>query len=230
VAFDLKAWREKHKVSDEAAADIEAAITEAESKVAQARQESISGRKGLKEKLDGATARVAALEDWAGIEAGADLEGLPAPKGNADAVRQFEAKLRRAEREREDAIKARDELDGKYRTSRMQAAIGSALDGHDFIARDVAEMLVSRHAVWEGDELFYKSDDGKLMPLKDGAAVIAKTRPELLKSQGAGGAGFKGSSAGGGGAGGKAQMKRAEFETLDPAAKLKAASEMTIVD
>lgn len=73
---------------------------------------------------------------------------------------------------------------------------------------------------WEGDEIFFKSDDGKLIPVKDGVAGIAKTRPELLKPTGTGGAGVRQANAGG--AGGKT-MTRAEFEALPPAQRVEQA-------
>ena len=40
--------------------------------------------------------------------------------------------------------------------------------GHEFIARDVVETFVSNRLTWEGDDLLFKTDDGKLVPVKDG--------------------------------------------------------------
>jgi hypothetical protein len=182
-----------------------------------ARKESIDGRKGLKAKLDAATARVSELEDWAGIDAGANVADLPPPKGAADAAKQFEAKLKRAERERDDAFKARDEVAAKFRSNAQRVAIAEALNAHEFADRDIAETFISRFVEWNDDALVFKGEDGRILSLKDGVASVVKTKPALLKSQGTGGAGFQGSGAGGGG---PQTMTRAEFEALPPAKRV----------
>jgi hypothetical protein len=89
------------------------------------------------------------------------------------------------------------------------------------VARDLVETFVSQRLTWEGDDLLFKSDDGKLIPLKDGVTGIAKTRPELLKPTGTGGAGVRQSNAGGGG--GAKTMTRAEFEAMPPAQRVEVA-------
>ena len=66
------------------------------------------------------------------------------------------------------------------------------------MARDIVESYIGQRLVWEGDELMFKADDGKLVGLKDGVAGVAKARPELLKPTGAGGAGVRSGNAGGG--------------------------------
>ncbi len=168
-------------------------------------------------KLDAATARVSELEDWAGIEAGASIADLQAPKGAADAVKQFEAKLKRAERERDDAMKARDEINTKFRSNAQRVAITEALNAHDFADRDVAETYISRFVEWNEDALVFKSEDGRILNLKDGVAAVVKTKPALLKSQGTGGAGFQG--AGAGSNGGSKTMTRAEWDATDHVAR-----------
>ena len=218
----------KEKLGDEMFAELKTFVDDLTGQRDTARKESIDGRKTLKAKADSAIARVAELEDWAGIEAGADLAALPAPKGQADAARQFEARLKRAERERDDAAKERDEAFARYRTSQQRATVAEAIGAHDFIDRELVEAYVGTRVVWENDELLFKADDGKLVPVKDGVAGFAKSKPAILKSQGTGGAGFN-ASAGRNGAQ-KAQITRAEFEALDPAARAKAAADMLIVD
>lgn len=185
-----------------------------------ARNESITGRKGLKAKLDAAEATQAALLEKLGLSSAEELDGLPDIKGMADAAKQLDARIKRAERERDDSKKAADEANGKFRGSLQKAAIAEALSGHDFVARDILETHINQRLQWEGDEIFFKSDDGKLIPVKDGVAGIAKTRPELLKPTGTGGAGVRQANAGGGG--GKT-MTRAEFEALPPAQRVEQA-------
>lgn len=168
-----------------------------------ARKESIDGRKGKDQKIKDLEARLSAVAEWAGIEPDADLAALPAPKGQADAAKQYEAKLARLTRERDDALKLNGEMDGKLRGMRRDAAIAGALDGFRFKNPADVRVLIERHVQEEGDELLFKTDDGKLVPLKEGAAWFAKTRPDYVHPADAGGAGsgFKGSGAGNGGSG-----------------------------
>jgi hypothetical protein len=186
-----------------------------------ARSESITGRKGMKDKLAKLEADQAALLEKLGLDSLDDLDGLPDAKGAADAVKQYEAKLKRLERENATLKQSADEASGKYRGSLQKAAIAEALGGHEFIARDIVETFVSNRLTWEGDDLLFKTDDGKLIPVKDGVAGIAKTRPELLKPTGTGGAGVRPNNAGSGG--GQKTMTRAEFDALAPAQRVEAA-------
>lgn len=185
-----------------------------------ARQESITGRRGMKDKLAKLEADQAALMDRLGIDSLEDLDTLPDAKGAAEAAKQYEVKLKRMERQLQDATTQRDEISGKFRGTLQRAAIAEALAGHDFVARDIVETYIGNRLAWEGDDLLFKSDDGRMIPVKDGVAGIAKARPELLKSTGTGGAGVRASNAGGGGA---KTMTRAEFEALAPAQRVEAA-------
>jgi hypothetical protein len=185
-----------------------------------ARNESITGRKGLREKLTNLETAQAALLEKLGLDSLEDLESLPDAKGAAEAAKQYEAKTKRLERQLAEATAAREQADSKYRNSLQRAAVSEALGGHEFIARDLVESFVSTRLAWEGDDLLFKADDGRLVPIKDGVAGIAKTRPELLKPTGSGGAGVRQSNAGGATA---KTMQRADFEAMQPAEKLAAA-------
>jgi hypothetical protein len=185
-----------------------------------ARQESINGRRGMKDKLAKLEADQNALMERLGIDSLEDLDLLPDAKGAAEAAKQYDAKLKRMERQLQEATTQRDEISGKFRGSLQKAAIAEALSGHEFVARDLVETFVSQRLTWEGDDLLFKSEDGRMIPVKDGIAGIAKARPELLKSTGTGGAGVRASNAGGGG---PKTMTRAEFEALAPAQRVDAA-------
>lgn len=185
-----------------------------------ARQESIAGRRGMKDKLAKLEADQSALMERLGIDSLEDLDSLPDAKGAAEAAKQYEAKLKRMERQLQEATTQRDEISGKFRGTLQRAAIAEAMAGHEFVARDLVETFVSQRLTWEGDDLLFKAEDGRMIPIKDGIAGIAKARPELLKSTGTGGAGVRASNAGGGGA---KTMTRAEFEALAPAQRVEAA-------
>ncbi|MEN9761273.1 MAG: hypothetical protein RI906_1099 [Pseudomonadota bacterium] len=185
-----------------------------------ARQESITGRRGMKDKLAKLEADQMALMERLGIDSLEDLDTLPDAKGAAEAAKQYEVKLKRMERQLQEATTQRDEIGGKFRGTLQRAAIAEALAGHDFVARDIVETYIGNRLAWEGEDLLFKSDDGRMIPVKDGVAGIAKARPELLKSTGTGGAGVRASNAGGGGA---KTMTRAEFEALAPTQRVEAA-------
>lgn len=191
----------KEKLGDETFASLQGYVNDLIGQRDAAREESINGRKKLKTDLEKAQATAAKALEKLGVENPDDLDTLPDAKGQAEALKQFETKLKRAERERDEAKQLAQDATGKFRGSLQKAAIAEALGGHKFIARDIVETYVSQRLTWEGDELLFKSDDGKLIPVKDGVAGIAKTRPELLEPTGTGGAGVRQANASGGGAG-----------------------------
>lgn len=176
-----------------------------------ARTESISGRKSIKAERDAAQALAAKAMEKLGVESAEDLDALPDAKGQAEALKQYDIKLKRAERERDDARKLADEASGKHRGSLQKAAVAEALGGHDFVARDIVETYIGQRLVWEGDDLMFKTDAGSLVSVKDGVAGVAKARPELLKPAGTGGAGARTTSAGSGGA---KTMTRSQYDTM----------------
>lgn len=165
----------------------------------EARNESISGRKGLKEQVTKLQSDQGKLLEKLGIDSVDEVANLPDTKGAAEAAKQYEAKMKRLTAERDDAVKKAEEVSGLRKGDRQKALVAEALAGHEFVARDVVETFVSARLQWEGDELFFKEESGKLISVKDGVASMAKARPELLKTTGTGGAGFRQSAGGTGG-------------------------------
>lgn len=187
-----------------------------------ARNESITGRKKLKDDLASAQALAAKALEKLGVDSADDLDALPDAKGQGEALKQFDAKVKRLERENGELAKSRDAAEGKHKTSLQRAAVADALGRHEFIARDVVETFISNRLAWEGDEIMFKTDDGKFVSVADGVAGVAKARPELLKAHGTGGAGAR--VTGAGGAAGQKTMARADFEALSPTARVEAAN------
>lgn len=210
----------KEKIGDEMFTELETFVTDLQGQRDQARNASISGRKGLKEQVSTLTTQQSDLLEKLGIESLDDLDDLDV-KGSADAAKQYEAKLKRMERERDAAVQSRDEVNGKYLDSKKSGVLAEALGAHEFVAKDVVSTFIGNRLVWEGEELLFKQDDGNLVSVKDGVSAVAKSRPELLKPTGAGGAGVRSTNAGGDG--GQISMTRAEFEALPPAKQMEAA-------
>lgn len=212
----------KEKLGDETFTELKSYVEALAGQRDEARQESISGRKGLKEKLAKLEADQAQLMEKLGIDSLEDIDNLPNPKGMAEATQQYEVKLKRMQRELQDALTQKDEVSKKWRDSLQKAAMSEALSSHEFIAKDVVETFVKNQLTWEGDELLFKTSEGKLVPIGDGVAAIAKSRPELLKPTGTGGAGVRATNAGSVAA---KTMTRAEFESMPPAQKVAAAKQ-----
>lgn len=217
--MDIEALKEA--LGDEKFAALKTYVEDLTGQRDAARQESIAGRKGLKEKLTALETAQASLLEKLGLDSLDELESLPDAKGAAEAAKQYDARIKRLERENAALKSTADEVSGKYKGSLQRAAVQEALGGHEFVARDLVESFVGQRLTWEGDDLLFKTDDGRLVPVKDGVAGIAKARPELLKPTGTGGAGVRQGNAGGN-AGAKT-MSRAEFEAMSPTAKVEAA-------
>jgi hypothetical protein len=185
----------------------------AEDKARKAANESIEGRKGKDALIQKAFEKL-------GIENPEDLDSLPDLKGQADAARQLEVALKRAQREAAEAAKARDEITAKYTGERKERAIAEAVGRQPFIDLEDARALVSARLQQEGDDLLFKGPDGALVPLADGVAWLAKTKPHLVKPSGeqTGGSGFKGSSS----KPAPKSMKRSEFDGLSGQERSKA--------
>ena len=202
--MDIEALKEK--LGDETFSKLKTYVDDLTGQRDAARNESINKRKALQTENDTLKAfRAKALEKL-GVDSDEDLDALPDAKGQAEAVKQFDAKLKRLERERDELKAAKDAADGKLRGTQQKAVIADALGRHEFVARDVVEAFVAPRLVWEGEEIMFKADDGRLVAVEDGVAGLAKTRPELLKPTGTGGAGARTAGSGGGGGSSKADL------------------------
>lgn len=197
-----------------------------EGKVQTAREESISHRKGLKTKVEDLERVNRLAFEKLGIDSADELETLPEAKGQAEALRQYETKLKRAERERDEAKATAAQLATERAAERRASAIAKVVSRHSFVDPDVATMLIEHGAVQEGDDLMFKAEGGKLVPLDEGAAWIAKTKPHLVKAQGDAGSGYRPGN-GNGGAG--KTMTRAEFDALPQQDRMAAALAKTVI-
>lgn len=222
--MDLAALKGK-TLDDSTHTELVKFVADLEGKVQQARDESISHRKGLKEKVEKAEGAVRLALDKLGIDSIDELEQLPDAKGQAEVNKQLEARAKRAERELAEARASAQKLTQERDTERRSNAIAKVVSKHAFIDPDVATMLLEHGTQAEGDQFLFKAEGGKLVPLDEGAAWIAKTKPHLVKAQGGSGSGYRPS--GNGSHGATKSMTRAEFEALDPVARAEAMREKT---
>lgn len=169
---------------------LETRATTAETKARAAAKESIDGRKAK-------DARIERMAELLGVDADADLDKIDV-KGMADAAKQVEAQLKRVTRERDEAQQAAKDIGGKYATERRDRAIAEAVSKHPFIDAEDARALISGRLTQEGDDLLFKGSDGKLVPLDDGVAWMAKAKPHLVRAAGdqGQGSGYRGTKQG----------------------------------
>jgi hypothetical protein len=186
MAFDLDKFKGK-TIDDTLLGELKAHLDEldaraatAEGKAKTAQKESIDGRKALKAERDAAFERL-------GVATMEELEALPEAKGQAEAMRQVEAKVKKLEKDLAEKAAAHDELSGKYATERRQRAIAQAVSKLDFIDPEDAVLRLERGTKEDGDALMFDAGDGKPMKLDDAAAWIAKSKPHLVKPAGGGG-------------------------------------------
>ena len=218
----------KEALGDEMFTELETHINDLTGQRDQARNESIAGRKGLKQQVATLEAAQTSLLERLGVDSLDEIEELPDVAGMAEAGKQYEAKLKRMERQLNDATSAKDAIEGKYKDSRRDSIVSRALSQHDFLAQDMVAGFVNNSLTWEGDELLFKAEDGNLVSVTDGVAGIAKSRPELLKPTSAGGAGVRSSNTRGNA--GQLTMTRADFEALPPEKQMDAAKDGVVLN
>lgn len=214
----------KEQLGDETFADLQAYITDLEGQRDSARKESINHRHSLKQKAADLeeqnrllTQQQTELFERLGVESADQLNELD-PKGQAEAAKQFEAKLKRIERELSERQDAYQKLEQKHKGTLQEAAMRQAMAGHEWIDADLVASFVTSRLVWDDDAVRYKADDGLVMDLGEGLKTLAHEKPHLLKTAGAGGSGYRGTrhekDAG------PKTKTRADFEALNPAARM----------
>lgn len=159
--------------------------------------ESINGRKALKSENERLKALNTQIMDRLGISEADELDSLPDLKGQAEAARSYEAKVKRLERELQERTESLNKISAQRRADQQAAMLAKAMQSHDWTSPKVVETYLQNSITWEDDTPFFKTDDGKLMALDEGVKLVAQTMPELLKSRGAGGSGYTGGKPGG---------------------------------
>lgn len=188
--FDLDTL--KDKLDGETLTKLRAHVDDITGQRDAARAESIDGRKKLKADLAAAQAAQAKAFEKLGIDSADELEALPAAKGQGEALKQLEVKLKRVERERDDAVSARDQISADMTAARRSAVVSQAVAAGGFHDTEAAELLLSRAIEQQDDGQFvFKTKDGKFIPPVDGAKLIATERPHLVKAPQGTGSGYR---------------------------------------
>lgn len=186
--MDISALKEK--IDEASFSELEAFIGDLTGQRDAARSESISGRKALRAEVESLRGVKQKLFERLGLDDDSDLDALPDAKGQAEASKQYEQKLKRLERDLADSQRVSSELSDKIRAATLETMLEKAISAHEWIDRDVALMLARQSVKWEDDTPFYEAD-GKMMQIGDGVKFLAGAKPHLLKQAGAGGSGFR---------------------------------------
>lgn len=126
-----------------------------------------------------------------GVTSLEEIENLPDAKGQAEASKQFEVKLKRLERDLSERNKHLEELRSKHERTLQQIALNNAMSKYDFIDGELVTSYVSNRLVQEGEQILYKSESGNVVPLEDGLALLVKSKPSLIKNQLPSGSGYR---------------------------------------
>jgi hypothetical protein len=180
----------KEKIGDESFLELTSHIADLTGQRDAARAESISGRKALKSEVETLRNTRAKLFERLGLDDDADIDALPDAKGQAEAAKQYEQKLKRVERELADALGLNKSLGEKIRSTTLESALEKAVSEFEWLDRDVAVMLAKQAIKWEDDDPYFEAD-GKLISIADGVKFLAGAKPHLLKQVGASGSGFR---------------------------------------
>lgn len=158
-------------------------------KAEKAMNESINGRKTLKAENERLKTLNAQIMDKLGIADADEVDALPDLKGQADAAKQYEAKVKRLERELAERSATLQQVSDQRRHDQQSALLAKAMQAHDWHDAEVVENFIGSRITWEDDQPLYQAD-GKLVSLDEGVKLLAQTKPALLKSRGAGGSGY----------------------------------------
>lgn len=179
----------KESLSAEAYEALEKHINDLTTQRDIAKAEIVKSKKEAKGKIAELEKNKNAIFEKLGISSDEELTVLDA-KNQTEAVKQFESKLKRLDKELSDKSKAYDELFNKYRNSLKNTAVRKAIGQHEFIDSDLIESYLEHKLEWDDDELFYKTSNGALLPLADGIKLITQEKPHLLKGKQSSGSGY----------------------------------------
>jgi len=186
----IKQLREAGKLEAEIADQLLEGVEKLDNKLSKAMSESIERRKKLKEldaQLKSEKEKTVSILEQLGMDADEDLDLdaiVKTTQGQVEQTKQLEAKLKRLEREKQAAEKARLELENKVKDSQKQQALTEALGKFEFVDADVVKRYFERDVEVTDDGVFVGD-----VPLHDAITTFANEKPHLLKAQGRPGSG-----------------------------------------
>lgn len=155
----------------------------------EARKESISGRQALKSEVEQLRTLKADLFERLGIENVEELATLPDAKGQAEAQKQYEARIKRLEKELKASQDGYAGLEGKHKATLLDAQLTKAISAHEFVDTELVTDYIKSRVKFDDGEIHFIEGD-KTLSLTEGVQLLAQTKPHLIKAQGTSGSGF----------------------------------------
>lgn len=187
----------KQKLEGEQFAALESHVNELISQRDEARREAIERRKAIKSNADASTATIAKLMEKLGIETLDELDALPAARGQAEALKQLETRLKAKDSLLTERDKAIADLMSKHRDALLANELERVMATHEFVDREVVAAFIRQHLDFVDDKPVFQSE-GQALPVTEGVAKLLEAKPTLLKSAGARGSGYNPNARGGG--------------------------------
>jgi hypothetical protein len=160
--------------------------------------ETVSKRVDLKERAEKAESAMARLMEKLGVETLEEIDSLPPAKGQAEALKQLETRLKKLDADAKAKDQALAELTAKHRQTVLDVELGKALEAYEFIDRDLVSSYLKQQLIWDDEEqALLKSEKGTPIPLAEGVTHLATSKPHLLKQPGARGSGYNPAARGG---------------------------------
>lgn len=124
-----------------------------------------------------------------GIETAEEFDSLPPAKGQAEALKQLETRLKAKDTALAEKGAALQALTRQYRDSQADTQLEQALAAYEFIDRDLVASHLRSRLDWQEDRLLFKTDTGEVS-LADGVKQFVETKPHIVKHSGARGSGY----------------------------------------
>jgi hypothetical protein len=115
------------------------------------------------------------------------IDTLTNPKKSNDVdarVQKLEAALAKKQKDHEEAV-------AMYKKVLRENAIAKSMASHDWVDPDLVSLYFETNTINDGDKLLFRSNDGRVVPLDEAAATLAKSKPHLTKAGTQHGSGYQ---------------------------------------
>lgn len=153
----------------------------------------------LKQQIKESEAKLADTLERLGLSSYEEIEDLPDIRGQGEANKQLEAKIKRLTADLDAKTQAAAELESKLSEMRRDQVIAQATAKYTWAegAREIVDTYFRTIATQDGEEWLAAGGDGIPITLQDAVDQFAKAKPALLASKGAAGDGYSSSRSAG---------------------------------
>jgi hypothetical protein len=102
------------------------------------------------------------------------LTSTKKPSDTDTRVQKLETALAKKQKDHEEAV-------AMYKKVLRENAIAKSMATHEWVDPDLVSLYFETNTISDGDKLLFKSSDGRVVPLDEAAATLAKSKPHLTK-------------------------------------------------